>query len=585
MKPMFATMLIFISPLLICAEDSAGSTSHLAIQAKPDSMPAATPLLSPAICGKSNLLFKLGEQAVGNETFEIKCRPDGGYSATAHTELKVPGASTDLNTTIDIDKSGSPTSSIARGTVAGSAFDQSVAIKDGTATITTNGKTQQLPFKEDSALLGGNIFFMFQFAIARYDTARGGSQQIPIFPNSSITVERVGRDALTPANRSAGVLTFDRYDVTAYGVGLVVWFDSRGRLAALAVPVQNFGVLREDYLELEAAFKGALAAKMKAVEPDYSAPPGAAFTAEEVTVQAKGFTLAGTLLLPKARGPFPAVITITGSGQQTRDERLPLPGLEKYRLFGQIAEALAARGIAVLRVDDRGVGKSTGLQTLTDTTTADFADDVRAQVEYLRLRREIDPNRIALVGHSEGGIIAPMVATTDPRIAAIVLMAGTAKRGDVVLGYQINYQLDMDTTLTPDAKAARRADQLDQIRKIVEGGDTSKVPEIMRSAWMKFFLTYEPLPAIARVRQPVLILQGEIDRQVTADQALMIEKAARAGGNKDVTVRLYPGLNHLFLPAKTGAPSEYTSLSTATIGEDVIKQMSDWLVEKLRVIK
>jgi fermentation-respiration switch protein FrsA (DUF1100 family) len=164
-------------------------------------------------------------------------------------------------------------------------------------------------------------------------------------------------------------------------------------------------------------------------------------------------------------------------------------------------------------------------------------------------------------------------------------MAGTAKRGDVVLAYQLNYQLDVDTTLTAEVKANRRAEGLDQIRKIVEGGDTSKLPEIMRSMWMKFFLTYDPLPAVAKVRQPVLILQGEIDQQVTADQAPMLEKAARAAGNKDVTVRLYPGLNHLFLPAKTGSPSEYMSLSTATLGEDIIKQLGDWLVEKLRVSK
>lgn len=582
MKPIIAIVLILFTPALIFAAHR-GTSGGMTLQSKTAPTPAV-PLLSPAICGKSNLVFKIGEQAIGNESFEIKCQPDGSYSATGHTELKLPGASTDLMTTVDVDKAGSPTSSVAKGTVSGSPFDQSLVIKNGTATITTNGKTVELPFKEGSALLGGNIFFMFQFAIARYDAARGGPQEIPIFPKSSIIVERVGRDALTPAKRSAGVLTFDRYDVKANGIGLVVWFDSAGKLAALAVPTQNFGVVREDYVdELEAAFKGALAAKFKAVEPDYSAPAGAPFTAEEVTVQGKGFTLAGTLLLPKSKGPFPAVITITGSGQQTRDERLPLPGLEKYRLFGQVAEALAARGIAVLRVDDRGVGKSTGLQTLTSATSADFADDVRAQVDYLRSRPEIDPRRIALAGHSEGGIIAPMVAASDPQIAAIVLMAGTANRGDVVLGYQINYQLDVDTTMTPEAKTTRRTEGLDQIRKIVEGGDTSKLPEMMRSPWMKFFLTYDPLPAISKVRQPILIQQGEIDRQVTADQAPLIEKTARAAGNKDVTVHVYPGLNHLFLPAKTGSPAEYTSLSTSTIGDDVIKQMGDWLVEKLKV--
>ena len=569
-----AVILLFLAALL----------NSVPAQEKPagSMLPSATPLLAPSICGKSNLLFKLGEQPVGTEALEIRCQPDGGYSAVARTELKVPGASIDLTTTLDLDKSGSPTSSTAKGTVGGRPFDQSVSIKDGTATITTDGNAQQLPFKEGSALMGGNLFYMFHFAIARYDAARGGPQEIPIFPGGNVKVERVARDALTPANLPTGAASFDRYEITARGVVIVVWFDSRGRLAALAVPLQNFGALREDYAAFEGSFKGALAAKIKSIEPDYSAPSGAAFTAEEVTVQAKGFTLAGTLLLPKSgKGPFPAVITITGSGQQTRDERLPLPGLEKYRPFGQIAEALASRGVAVLRVDDRGVGKSTGIQTLTSATMIDFADDVRAQVEYLRSRREIDPKRIALAGHSEGGVIAPMVAATDPQIAAIVLMAGTAKRGDIVLEYQVAYQLDDDKTLTPDAKAAKRAEQLDEIHKVVQGVDTSKLSELMRSPWMKHFLRYDPLPVIAQVRQPILILQGEIDRQVTADQAPMIEKAARAAGNKDVTVRVFPGLNHLFLPAKTGAFSEYTSLSTSTIGDDVIKQLTDWLAERL----
>lgn len=585
MKLIIATALILMAPILAVAGHSVGASANISGQ-ESKSTPAV-PLLSPAICGKSNLVLKLGEQSVGNETLDIRCLPDGGYSATGHTVLKVPGSSMDLTITIELDKFGSPTSSVAKGTVGGTAFDQSVVIKDGIGTVTTNGSSKQVPFKDGSALLGGNIFFMFQFVLARYDAARGGSQEIPIFPAGSITAKRVGPDALTPANRSAGNLMFERYEVKATGAGLVVWFDSKGRLAALAVPAQNFGAVREDYIaDLENSFKGAIAAKLKEIQPDYSSPAGASFTAEEVTVQGKGFILAGTLLVPKSgSGPFPAVITITGSGQQTRDERLAIPGLEKYRPFGQIAEALASRGIAVLRVDDRGVGKSSGLQTLTSATTADFADDVRAQVDFLRSRREIDPKRIALVGHSEGGVIAPIVAASDPQIAAIVLMAGTAKRGDVVLTYQINSQLDTDTTLAPDVKAARRSEQLEGIRRVVEGGDTSKVPEVLRSAWMKYFLSYDPLPVISRVRQPILIQQGEIDRQVTADQAQMIEKVARAAGNKDVTVIVYPNLNHLFLPAKTGAPAEYTSLSTSTIGDDVIKQLGDWLVDKLKVRK
>lgn len=310
----------------------------------------------------------------------------------------------------------------------------------------------------------------------------------------------------------------------------------------------------------------------------------AAFTSEEVTVNAKGFTLAGTLLLPKtAARPFPAVITITGSGQQTRDEPVPFPGLEKYGLMRQVAETLASRGIAVLRVDDRGVGKSTGFETLKGATTSDFADDVRAQVAYLRSRPDIDPKIIALVGHSEGGIIAPKVAATDTQIAAIVLMAGSGKRGDQISIEQLNDVLARQPGITEEAKNKQRAEQLEVIRAVTTGGDLSKYPEQVRLPWVKEFWTYDPLNAIKQVRQPILILQGALDRQITAEQAQMLEQAARGAGNKDVSVHVFPNLNHLFLPAKTGAFSEYSSLETSTVGDDVLKILGDWLEARLKV--
>src|SRR5262249_25768856 len=147
------------------------------------------------------------------------------------------------------------------------------------------------------------------------------------------------------------------------------------------------------------------------------------FDAEEVTIATGGYKLAGTLLLPRcAARPMPAAIMITGSGQQTRDSNIPIPGLEGYRPFKQIAERLASGCIAVLRVDDRGVGGSTGRETLQSATTSSFADDTRAQIAYLRGRHDIDPERIALIGHSEGGAIALMIGASDPRIRAVVLM-------------------------------------------------------------------------------------------------------------------------------------------------------------------
>lgn len=317
---------------------------------------------------------------------------------------------------------------------------------------------------------------------------------------------------------------------------------------------------------------------------DYSAPPAAPFTAEEVTIKAQGYTLAGTLLLPKnGARPFPAVVTITGSGQQTRDEPIPIPGLEKYKPFRQIAEALASRGIAVLRVDDRGVGSSGGRETLMTATTSGFADDTRAEVAYLRSRSEIDGKRIALVGHSEGGSIAPMVASTDSQIAAIVLMAGPGKRGDQITMDQLNAALERMPNLTAEQKEQQRAQQLEIIHAVQTGGDLSKYPAQVRLPWIKEFWTYDPLPTIRQVHQPILILQGALDRQVTAEQAAMLEQAARAVGNKDVTVHVFPNLNHLFLPAKTGAFDEYPHLETTVIPDDVLKTLGDWLEAKLKV--
>lgn len=546
-------------------------------------LPPAASMLSSSICGKGAFLLFIGDKQIGREDFEIKCAADGGYAATGHTSLNAGGTTIDLKSSLTLDKTGEPLSSSAEGEVGGSPFNQSVTVKGATATVASAGGSKDLPFQKGASLFGGNIFYMNQFLLGRYDAARGGVQELPIFPGLIAKTERVARDEVlaTGIAASPAPSAFDRYSVTIGVSNLIAWVDTQGRVAVITVPLQNFAAVREEFASFVPSFKAILAAKLKEAAVDYSAPAGAAFSAEEVTVEAKGFTLAGTLLIPTTgKPPYPAVVTITGSGQQTRDEYLPLAGLEKYRPFRQIAEALASRGIAVLRVDDRGVGGSKGLETLAASTSANFADDVRAQVDYLRERKEIDPARIALVGHSEGGLIAPMVAVSDPRIAAIVLMAGTAKRGDEVIFYQVNQGLERDATLTEEAREKGRAVQKEAMRKAIAGDQSAPTP--LRNPWMKYFLTYDPLPTIRKVRQPILILQGELDQQVTADQAELLAKAAREAGNRDVTARVFPTLNHLFLPSKTGAVSEYSSLSTNSIPEDVMKQLTDWLAQKLK---
>lgn len=304
-----------------------------------------------------------------------------------------------------------------------------------------------------------------------------------------------------------------------------------------------------------------------------------AFDAEEVSLRTNGYVLAGTLLLPRgARRPVPAVVTITGSGPQTRDGAVPMPGLEAYKPFKQLAEELAGRGLAVLRVDDRGFGASTGRETLAAATTSTLAEDTRAQVAYLRTRREIDPARIALVGHSEGGAIATLVAAADPRVRAVVLMAAMGKTGREVNLAQQEAALAELPNLSGEQKEALRARQREILHTIIEGGDMSKLPPEARLPWFREFLTFDPLAAVARVRQPLLILQGELDRQVLADHAALLERAARAADNRDVTVKVFRGLNHLFLPAKTGSFNEYAKLETYALGRDVLDAVGDWLV-------
>jgi hypothetical protein len=584
-------ILVLVIPSLFFAQQTA-STKPSTPQQMPSTtakaLPQAPPLLSPNLCGSVVYLFSMNGKPVGRETVDVKCLPDGGFFASASTEMTIPGAAVNLHTSLELDQNAVPTKFVAKGNAAANAVDQLLILKDGKATFTVNGNPQEVAYTPGAAFLTPNITYVIPFVAARYDTAKGGPQEIALFPSMKLRMERLGHDEVqaTGPTVSANLQAFDRYNIQIGVVSLLLWADSKGRVALISIPMQSFVAVREEYAAYVEPLRMAMASAAKAVEPDYSATADAPFTAEEVTVRANDITLGGTLLLPKSgKRPFPAVITITGSGQQTRDEPIPIAGLEKYRPFRQIAESLASQGIAVLRVDDRGVGKSTGRETLLKVTTFDFADDTRAQIAYLRTRPEIDPKRIALVGHSEGGIIAPIIASTDPNIAAIVLMAGTAKTGEAVIVDQTSDLLDRDPILTLEEKAKRLAGQKILLRTIVEGGDISKLPDTVKNAWYKAFLIYDPLPTIRKVKQPILILQGEIDRQVTAEQATALEKAAHDAGNKNVTVRVFPNLNHLFLPAKTGSFNEYSSLTVTSLGDEVLNTLDDWLVSTLKVKK
>lgn len=337
--------------------------------------------------------------------------------------------------------------------------------------------------------------------------------------------------------------------------------DARGQIIGGRIPAQNLIIERVDAVG---------AAAFASEKADYTAPAGAPYLAIEVTVPTPmGHRLAGTLTVPKAAGPsnrVPAIVTITGSGSQDRDEYLPI--VKGFRPFRQIADSLGRRGIAVLRMDDRGNGASGG--NAAKATSADFADDIRAGLAFLRSRPEIDGERLGLIGHSEGGVIAPMVAATDPKLKGIVLLAGTSRPGRGILEFQLRNNFSRDTSKS----AAARDSMLAQVPAMVDS-IAKNVP------WMGFFLGYDPGPTARKVKTPVLILQGGTDQQVTPDQAPELREAFRAAGNRDVTMRVFPNMNHLFISDPDGFPGGYTKLKRTAVEPEVIGSLVDWLVKRL----
>jgi dipeptidyl aminopeptidase/acylaminoacyl peptidase len=279
-----------------------------------------------------------------------------------------------------------------------------------------------------------------------------------------------------------------------------------------------------------------------------------------------GITLGGTLTLPKnVTGRVPAIVTITGSGQEDRDEFIDIvPG--GYRPFRQVADTLGRRGIAVLRLDDRMIGASGG----AIGTSADYADDIRAGLAYLRTRAEIDPARLGLVGHSEGGLIGPIVASTDRALKGVVVMAGPAYTGRAIIQFQVRNGVNHDTSIA----VAKRDSAVAAVLATVDSSAA-------KDAWLRYFLAYDPLPTARTVKVPTLILQGGTDQQVTPEQADLLAKAMKEGGNRDVTARVFPAHNHLFIPDADGNPAGYTKLPTNKMAGEVLGALTEWLVVRL----
>ena len=333
------------------------------------------------------------------------------------------------------------------------------------------------------------------------------------------------------------------------------------------------------------------------------------YYAEEVVFENKkdSIKLAGTLTLPQKDGVFPAVILISGSGPQNRDEELL-----GHKPFLVLADHLTKNGIAVLRFDDRGTFESKG--NFKTATSADFATDVEAAIAYLLTRKEINKKKIGLIGHSEGGIIAPMVAAKSKNVDFIVLLAGTGIPGGQLLLMQqeligkasgaseeeLNKSKKVNqgafTIVTKSTNTeSLNTDLTTYLKQVLKSDSTAEIPSGMTedefingqvkqltSPWMVFFIKYNPAIILEKVKCPVLALNGSKDLQVPPKVDLEnIKTALEKGGNKHVTTMELPGLNHLFQECQTGSPDEYAKIEQ-TMSPVALDELTKWILTQVK---
>lgn len=394
-------------------------------------------------------------------------------------------------------------------------------------------------------------------------------------------------------------------DVPAQGafdipVDTTVFQDGQLRLVMNAMNARYAGTLKDNVIEGEFSQHGmnfplslekGEKETRQMTRPQDPQPPYN-YTIEEVTFrnEREGFDLVGTLTIPKGEGPFPAVVLVSGSGQQNRDEELM-----NHRPFWVIADHLSRNGIAVLRYDDRGIGGSGG--EVYNATSMDFSYDAEAAFDFLRSQKHIDASRVGILGHSEGGIINFMVASRRPEVAFLVSLAGPAVSGIEVLKEQqaailrasgmteemIQFSSNTNAQLFNIVEASSDRVEADSLmRQLVKGWGyneelTEQTVGQLTSPWMYYFLKYDPTEAIVNTRCPALLLNGSKDLQVIASQNLpAYERIIAAYGKTNFTLQEMPDLNHLFQHCKTGSPNEYFEIEE-TISPEVLERIVEFV--------
>ncbi len=448
-----------------------------------------------------------------------------------------------------------------RPTIVTTSFGLTTAVNEITQNGATSSKTDQISAR--TVVLPNNFYAAYEALAARLATSSPGTE-IPIYvpPQGEvkITVKDVSAETIQTAGSS---VSLRKFTVVLHNIGAdldaTIAIDARNRFARLEIPAATLAVARSDL--------ASVGARRQTVRNS---------TDVDASIPASGFNIAGTLTMPKGEGRLrhPTVVLVGGSGPVDRDETVA--GIP---IFAQLAGALAERGFMVLRYDKRGVGQSGG--RIETVTLEDYADDVMAIIKWLGKRDDVDPRRMSVVGHSEGGSVAMIAAAKQKKIASIVLVAATGSTGaDLVLEQQ-RHQLDL--MKVPDTERQQKIDLQQKVQAAViseKGWDG--VPEEVRrqadTAWFKSLLQFDPARVMPQIKQPILIVQGDLDTQVPPHHAEQLAELARKRKKAPPieTVHL-PGVNHLLVKATTGEVQEYAELTEKTITPDVATTIADWL--------
>ncbi len=523
---------------------------------------------------QSNFTIYLNSAQVGTEQITVTQDADGWTVS----ETGRFGAPLDLvirEFTAKYDKAWHARELTIDSTVRGQASTIHATVSGNTVTAELTGGPGTTPQQRTEAIEPDALFLLnptmapFEAVAARLQTATPGTTLKLFQPGQGGLTGLVGPSATERIQTVDRVINARRTLLTLQAgstppVDAQIWGDENGRLLRLQIPSQRLEVVREDMAAVSTR-------RLTMSRPND----------EQVRIEANGFSLAGTLSKPEGKtGKLPAVLLVSGSGPTDRDE--VVAGIA---VFGQLSDALANAGFVVLRYDKRGVGQSGG--RIESATLIDYAEDARAAVRFLNDRKDVDPRRIAIIGHSEGGSLALIVASKEKRVAGVALVSTVGTTGAELNMYQVTHALERSNR--PEAERKATLDLQKRIQDAVitgKGWETLAVPDnIRRQADTPYFqsvLTFDPEKMMKDVAQPLLILQGSLDTQVPPSHADKLEafaKARKKGGAVDV-VRVQ-GVNHLLVPAKTGETDEYARLSAEKISPDVISALTTWLSKTL----